>query len=353
LNSVEDPVLYDFPLDLRKNYYPLGFTVSVATNSEDVLAAMDESWGMFSERFFPEGSRPEDSSKAPMRIRVAVSDSEGRGTDESLPPVVRAQGNLISFIGDAENFSIADLASGFGFSWVTRPVAQRHEIVRYYYLDSMILTLIDALYASTMHAACVVLDGCGVLLCGPSTAGKSSLAYACARQGWKYLSDDATCLLRDRTDRTVVGNPYRLRLRPDGGRLFPEFKERLSRRRPNGKMSIEIATSEIATSEIATSEIATSGESGIKLVSECQVRFVVFLEREQDASPVVSPVTVPFSKESALAEFARTIPFGSIEQRRSRIEHYRNLLEVPVFRLRYSGLEGAIACLSSMVMSRN
>jgi hypothetical protein len=172
------------------------------------------------------------------------------------------------------------------------------------------------------------------LLCGESGAGKSSLAYACARRGWGYLCDDASCLRRHCADRTVIGNPYRLRLRPDAGRLFPEFKERLSTARPNGKMSIEIATSK---------------ETHIKQVTECQVDHVVFLERDENASASISP----FPKEEALARLTRTIWCGSAEYRQARIAEYRNLLEVPVVRVRYSDLGSAVDCLERMVRSRN
>jgi hypothetical protein len=190
----------------------------------------------------------------------------------------------------------------------------------------------DALYVSTIHAACVVLNGRGVLLCGDSGAGKSSLAYACAQEGWDYMCDDACSLLRDRKDRTVIGNPYSLRLRPDAGRLFPEFKQRLASSRPNGKVSFEIAT---------------SNELPIKLVTECQAHFIVFLEREDNAIPAIYPLP----KEHALEVFARTISFGSAEYRRNRMAHYRNLLDVPVFGLRYSNLESAVDRLSRMVRS--
>jgi hypothetical protein len=298
----------------------MGFPLSISTNSPCILAAADESWRVFPRRF----------DTAPMRIRIGVT-----GAAVSLPqPAVLAQGNLISFIGDSQNFTIGDLDTGFGYGWLTRELAQRQDLLRYHYLDSLVLTLIDALHVSSIHAACVVLDGQGVLLCGASEAGKSSLAYACARQGWGYVCDDCTSLLRHRTDRTVIGNPYRLRLRPDAYRLFPEFKEKLTITRPNGKMSIEIATSQ---------------ETRIKQVPECQVRHVVFLERQEHG--IASPISFP--RERALSELSSTIAMGPPEYRRNRIEQYRHLLEVNVVRLRYSDLDAAVECLANVVRSRN
>jgi hypothetical protein len=321
LNCTSDPVLYDYPMTLGGRYYPMGFPLSIATNSEDVLAAAEESWALFPERF----------DTTPLRLRIGVMDS----TDTAMPaPSVRAQGNLISFIGNAENFTIGDVDAGFGFGWMTPAVAQNRSFSRFYYLDSLTLTLIDALFVCTMHAACVVLDDRGVLLCGASGAGKSTLAYACARRGWGFVSDDASCLLKDRMDRVVIGNPHRLRLRPDAGRLFPEFQDRLAIERVNGKISIEIST---------------TNEQQIHQKPECRIRHVVFLDRQEGAKVCVSP----FPREQALAELASAIPFGSPEYRQTRIAHYRNLLEVPVARMTYSDLDEAVDRLGNLVRSGN
>jgi len=297
----------------------LGFRLSIETNSKDILLAAEESWGSFQELFHSN----------PIRLRIAVSDEGKMG----LPvPSVKAQGNLISFIGDAENFCIGDLHGGFGFCWVTPTVADHREFLRYHYLDALVLTLIDALYVSTIHAACVALDGRGVLLCGESTAGKSSFAYACARQGWEYLCDDASALVRNRSDRTVVGNPYRLRLRPDAGQLFPEIQGRLTRERPNGKMSIELST---------------ASDLSIRLAASCQIHGVIFLDRTERETAALMPV----AKDRALDQLAEAIPFGSAQDRENRVMDYRNLLDVPTYKIRYSDLDGAVGCLASMMRS--
>ena len=295
----------------------MGFPLSVATNCEPVLSAVRESWSAFSPRF--------DTNS--LRLRVGVTGGDEKGFPK---PTVRAQGNLISFIGDAENFSIGDLSTGFAFTWLNAAVMQNRALTRYHYLDSVVLTLIDALYVCTVHAACVALDGRGVLLCGVSGAGKSTLAYACAKSGWQYLSDDASSLLKGRMDRVVIGNPHRLRLRPDAGLIFPEFHDRLVTARANGKMSIEIAT---------------ASELRIDRLNECQVHYVVFLDRNVDAAASL----FPYPMKQALGELASVIAYGSPEDRELRIAHYRNLLEVPVFRLRYDGLNEAVDCLTSMV----
>jgi hypothetical protein len=324
-DSPDDPLLYDFPMPLTGEYYPLGFPLSIATNSECVLAAAKESWEMFSERF--------DTRAISLRVGV-------RGGDKGLPPqpTFRAQGNLLSFIGDAENFSIGDMSTGFGFCWLSPAVAQNRALARYHYLDSLTLSLIDARYVCTLHAACVELDGRGVLLCGASFSGKSTLAYACARRGWGYVTDDAARILREtgrrdaggRQGRIVIGNPHLLRLRPDAGRFFPEFQDRLATERVNGKMSIEIATAK---------------ESQIRRMPECEIHHIVFLERAEGARANLFLCR----RERALAEMAMTMPFGTPEERAARLSYYRHLLEAPLMRMEYSDLDDAVDCLENLV----
>jgi hypothetical protein len=260
-------------------------------------------------------------------MRIGITDGEER----SFPkPLVRGQGNLISFIGDQENFTVADIGTGFASTWVISSVLRNRALFRYHYLESAVLSMINALYVCTVHAACVVLDGCGVLLCGVSGAGKSTLAYACAKRGWQYVSDDASSLLKGRMDRTVLGYPHRLRLRPDAGLIFPEFHDRLVMARANGKLSIEISTAD---------------EPQIDPLFEAQVGCVVFLDRDSGARAALSP----FPKDQALCHFESIIAYGSPEDRATRIAHYRNLLEVPTLRLQYDDLEEAVDCLTTMV----
>jgi hypothetical protein len=301
-------------------YYPLGFPLSIATNSEDILAAAGDSWSAFSQRF----GRP------PLHLRVGVTEG---GNKEFPKPSVRGQRHMISFIGDSENFSIADLDTGFAYCWLNTAVAQDRALLRYHYLDSVVLTLIDSMYVCTVHAACVALDGQGVLLCGASGAGKSTLAYACARDGWQYVSDDASSLVKGRMDRMVIGNPHRLRLRPDAALIFPELHDRLVTPRANGKVSIEIDM---------------TAERQIDRLCECQIRYIVFLDRTAGATASLTS----YPKDQALNEMASVICYGSPEHRETRISHYKNLLEVPVMQMRYESLEDAVDCLTGMVRGR-
>ena len=86
-------MLHDVELPLAATYYPLGFRLTVLTNSPDVHAAVAESWG----RYEPVFDRP------PLVIRVIVR-SAG---DRSPQPVTVTQEHLFSVIADRDNFACA------------------------------------------------------------------------------------------------------------------------------------------------------------------------------------------------------------------------------------------------------
>ncbi|MBV8867259.1 MAG: aldolase, partial [Acidobacteriaceae bacterium] len=140
------------------------------------------------------------------------------------PPTFRSQGHLLSIVSDRENFASLDLDAGFAFGWATQATAQNQEYFRQCLLDVMIYPLLEVRHLITLHAACVMYRGRGMLLAGNSGAGKSSLSYACARRGWTFVSDDASAFQRNTLDPKVIGHPQKFRFREPVGELFPEFR---------------------------------------------------------------------------------------------------------------------------------
>jgi hypothetical protein len=318
-----DPVLSDFRLPLRAVYYPLGFAVEIATNSGEVLAAAEESWGRFQKAF----------SEPPVRLEIGVTAEDSQ---ECLPPPPScwARGHLLTNIADAKNFSVCDLRGGFGFAWLTQAAVKNRAYFRYYFLEAAALTLLDSLYMTALHAACLEMGGHGVLLCGASGAGKSSLAFACARKGWKFLTDDGSAIVRKRMGRVVVGNPHQMRFRESAVELFPELKVHRVTPRATGKMAIEVATASLP-------EIHT--------ITECQVQYIVFLNRLEPA-----PAGLSFlPEEIALQYFEQCICFGEEEVRQVQLASIHNLLTAKVFEMRYRDLDWAVERLATLVREGN
>lgn len=317
-SSHPDPVLSNFSLPLRAAYYPLGFTVEIATNCGEVLAAAQESWGSFQKGF----------SEPAARLEIGVTADGPIGCPPA--PDCRSRANLLTTIADADNFSICDLSRGFAFAWLTRAAAENRAYLRYYFLEAAVLTLLEHAYLTPIHAACVHVGGRGVLLCGESGAGKSSLAFACARAGWKFLSDDSSAIVRKRKGRMIVGNPHQMRFRESAIELFPELRDQRVTPRATGKMAIELATATLP-------EIAT--------LTQCEIDYIVFLNRRQPAPPGL----LDLPKEIALQYFEQCICFGEREVRIAQSASIHNLLEAKVFEMRYRDLDWAVERLATLV----
>jgi hypothetical protein len=188
-----DPLGCHEPLPLVRRFYPIGYALEIATNSEDVIAAAEENWGWFKPAF----------SSEPLRVRIAVSATPQAGRPDT--PSFRAMGHLISIISDRANFAVCDLRDGFAFCRLTEKVAQDRTWMRQRFLDGMVLCMLVCREVTPIHASCVMKNGRGLLLCGRSGAGKSSMAFACASRGWTFVTDDVAYLRRGVADRVVLG----------------------------------------------------------------------------------------------------------------------------------------------------
>ena len=90
-----------------------------------------------------------------------------------------------------------------------------------------------------MHAGAVVHAGRAVLLVGTSTAGKSTLCYACLRAGLQLLAEDVV-YVGLRGGLRLWGNPRSIHLLPDARRLFPELADCTPEIQANGKRKLAI-----------------------------------------------------------------------------------------------------------------
>lgn len=174
---------------------PVWFSAQLLTNSPEVLRAAQEGWSGFP-GMFPDGA---------FQVRVAVAHDDPAPCPGSLQ--FRGQRYLLAMISDASNFAVCDLLDRFACCWISAATAQNRDWFRYYYLDTMIHVILWQSHLTRIHASCVARNGRGVLLCGPSGAGKTCLAYACAQQGWTFITDEACSLLRRSDERWCWVSP--------------------------------------------------------------------------------------------------------------------------------------------------
>lgn len=306
-----DPLHYQVDLPFRELFYPLGFAFEVQTNSREVIAAAEQSF-LFPRQTFPD---------PPLRLRVLVSD-EPAGAD-TADPRFRAQGHLLALAADARHFGACDLDAGFAFVWVTKPTVSRQRSFRFHYLESVAYLLLTHRHLTSIHGSCVALNGRGIALCGRPGAGKSCLAFACARQGMSFVSDDVIHLLRRNSDRAVLGRPHYLRLKQSAPSLFPDLQSHHTTFDTNGERLIEIRVDQL---------------NGILTGDTCRAECIVFLERQDNGPAELTPLRT----HEALERLVQELPKYSKSVIEEQVESLKRLVEAGIYRLRYSELDPAV-----------
>jgi hypothetical protein len=305
------------PLTMEDTFFPLGFPLLVRTNSTEVLRLCARKWGMFARR----------THDRPIEADIHVVETESL----ECPPMTKCHfmGNVLVMVADTRNVCTVD------FPWgKTRMVVSTAALHHPHYFTQTFLEAAPACQLSTrfvtaIHAACIVLDGRGVLLCGDSGAGKTSLSYACASAGWQFVSDDTSFLLYSETTRRVIGNYHHVRFRPSAAELFPEIAGAEITPRMFGKPSIELPTASMG--HVRTAESA-------------HVDFIVYLNRHHQG-----PIQlVPYSKDDA-RRYMRRVLFGTPETKTIRYAAIERLLTATVLELRYNSLDHAVRRLEQLV----
>jgi hypothetical protein len=312
-----DPMSGAFELPLHQRVFPLGFPLDLSANHSAVAECARESWGAYPPRF----------DTPAIQFRVLVNSSPVGSLPP--PPAYCVQGHLMSAVSDSAHFAMSDYPRSYAFGCFSEKAVCSHDWFRWYFLEAVVYSLLAQLYLASVHAACVALGGRGVLLCGESGAGKTSLSYACARRGWTFLSDDSSAMLRAAHSQTVLGKPHQLHFRPTASEMFPELRGKLEKFHPNGKATVEVPTTELDTAFDATAYV------------------FIFLNR----TGCVCPSLKQISSRDAFERIARDLPFYSEEVNEQQMACLRRLSKVPAFELQYGALDSAVDKLESLLMS--
>jgi hypothetical protein len=311
------PMIGSEELPFSERFFPFGFPADVRTNSQQVLEQYANLWGKF---YQEQDTEP---------IRCDVQRVEGTATECPPAPTYRLMLPLMAAVADGDNYCIVDLDRALAKVSISTAVL-KHPLYAQNFFFALPACCIATQYATPVHAACVALQGRGVLLCGDSGAGKSTLAYACARFGWTYVSDDGSYIVNGGKRRMVTGNCHQLRFRPSVASIFPELEGAGITPRAAGKPSIELSTAPM---------------TNIRCSQTTQVDFVLFLNRRRDGR---SPQLASFSRENA-RESMRQVLYGSEESLARQYDDIENLLTAEIFEFRYSCLDTAVDRLRRMV----
>ncbi|GAB2962942.1 hypothetical protein [Streptomyces heilongjiangensis] len=166
------------------------------------------------------------------------------------------------------------------------------ELVREHFVDRGALML---------HGAAAVLpDGTGVVLAGPSGAGKTSASVQLARAGGHCVATDRCLLLPDGPEWAVVGLPLSTRLTREaaaGLGIAPGETDRLIRhgeaavRRPDPKGKISLSNEEMRRL------------AGVEFLASARIDMLVLL----DNTGAPRPLSGPLAEDEAVAALAEHI----------------------------------------------
>lgn len=133
----------------------------------------------------------------------------GRPLNRSEPPPLEMLYGAGLLGGATASSDVVVMSSREGAALVlVSPRMLRHPYhTRYELIEFAVFTLAArAQRLVPLHAACVGQDGRGILLMGPSSAGKSTVALQCLLDGFEFLSEDSVFVAPDTMLATGIAN---------------------------------------------------------------------------------------------------------------------------------------------------
>jgi hypothetical protein len=187
-----DPFAERTPSLVREELNLMGGRFHFESNSEELLALVDAAYaGLPSHLFSP---TPKTFRMKLILTPKPTRDSLRRAARRTEPPPI-SMFNGAGFLGSAtpsSSFVVLYPEKRTGLVSVSREMLRFPYHVRYELLEFGVFTLAcRAQGLVPLHAACVGLDGRGILLMGPSGAGKSTVALQCLLDGLDFLSEDS------------------------------------------------------------------------------------------------------------------------------------------------------------------
>jgi hypothetical protein len=215
-------------------YWLMGEPLQFQTNNPVVLDLADEAFGRF-----PFESHPEIE---PLLVQLIVHPDRNLFYDipQTSKPVFHNFRHLFSITMDENNLAMIDLHQGIAQGFITPQLLDNRAFVRYTFVEGMSLAML--LYQRNflaIHAACVVKNKTSVILQARAGVGKSTLAYACVRRGYKLVAEDVVMAKIHPENTTLWGSPWKFHLLPDAWQIFPELSDLRPVLQTNGEWKLE------------------------------------------------------------------------------------------------------------------
>lgn len=300
-----DPLWQQIPLPYERPLGALGFELRLATNSPELAALAEASFGRFARR---------EDGRIDFDFEVVVGPAGGPAGDGRPTEQFHRERGYLYCAGDGRSVVVADLAAGHATAFLAASSAP--EVVRGVLLESPVWRFAAYRGLVALHAATVVIDRVSFVLRGPAGAGKSTLAYAALRAGHTLVAEEVTWYDPTGAQPALRGAPWRLHLESDAARIWPQLTPGPS------------------------AGAATTGTSTIG-VSTAGAKLVIDVDREPNArwselappGPLVfvghnaEPTHLaPLTPDAARTRFAATALVGEHTQRPERLEAARDAL---------------------------
>jgi hypothetical protein len=228
-----DPFAERTPLLLRRGFNLMGARFHFESDSEELLALVDAAYAGLPGHLFSPATKT-------FRIRLMLTPKSAsvnsvRRADRRTqpPPILMLHG--ADFLGSAtpsSTFVMLCPERRTGLVSVSAEMLRFPYHVRYELIEFAVFTLASRAQGLVpLHAACIGLDGRGILLMGPSGSGKSTVAMQCLLEGIDFLSEDSVFVMPDSMRATGTANF--LHVRADSLRWLGRSRTRsLIRRSP-------------------------------------------------------------------------------------------------------------------------
>src|SRR5580698_6136962 len=186
------PELYSDPfeersaLGMHRDIHVLGARVRFQSNSEDLLRLVDSAYAGL--------PRHKLSRVAPqLRVRLVLTSPERKRASLGPAPLqMMSGGGMLAGAAESSSFVVVSPHERGALVVVTPRMLRFPYHTRYELIEFAVFTLASRVQQlAPLHAACVGLNGRGILLMGPSGSGKSTVALHCLLNGFDFLSEDS------------------------------------------------------------------------------------------------------------------------------------------------------------------
>src|SRR4051812_7276531 len=212
-----DPLYQRVPLDHSAQIPVIGVPVTFLSNRVEGIAAAEESFG------FWRTADLDSSSAHQLQVRIIIHPGD-EGGRTSVPITWRMGGPRLIVAHTPGSVGVGDLGNPQVTIYATETLIADRLHFCHGMLEALVLTVVNTLDRTPLHAAALVRRGTVLLLSGVSGAGKSTVVYAGVRAGFQLVADDAVYVQRSPAP-AIWGGGTRISLLPDTRRHFPELRD--------------------------------------------------------------------------------------------------------------------------------